>query len=253
MLLSYNVFAFCSRSRSLQCDIPTSEAPCGAWCTHPACICKCILLNPMLDSLLCSVTHISKQGLSCLSEKEASKSRRPSSSTVQSSAKPSSTPPGNGGGGGCRQKHWDQCGGNDWKGCTTCEVCYPPFFQLNMSIPRKLRVQWCLYWSSLHILVNQSRHHGIPSVFEKAFHSRRIYSIFSIFQRKILASILRFFDFTSTCCPITDKSLSIIDLAIQSLYRLPRSGWVHEFFCRYLFQYIHISERISRWIFLRDA
>ncbi|KAF2874984.1 glycoside hydrolase superfamily [Massariosphaeria phaeospora] len=27
-------------------------------------------------------------------------------------------------GGGCTAKHWDQCGGNDWKGCTVCESPY---------------------------------------------------------------------------------------------------------------------------------
>jgi hypothetical protein len=44
-------------------------------------------------------------------------------SSKTSSAKPtSSTPAPGGGGGGCTQKHWDQCGGNDWKGCTTCAV-----------------------------------------------------------------------------------------------------------------------------------
>lgn len=51
---------------------------------------------------------------------------KPSSQTRTSSAKPTSTQ-GNPGG-GCKQKHWDQCGGNDWKGCTTCEsgfTCKP--------------------------------------------------------------------------------------------------------------------------------
>jgi hypothetical protein len=33
---------------------------------------------------------------------------------------PVSTP--GGGNGGCKSKHWDQCGGNDWKGCKICEV-----------------------------------------------------------------------------------------------------------------------------------
>jgi hypothetical protein len=35
---------------------------------------------------------------------------------------PTSTP--GGGNGGCRSKHWDQCGGNDWKGCTICEASF---------------------------------------------------------------------------------------------------------------------------------
>lgn len=52
---------------------------------------------------------------------------RPTSSST-TSQRPSSTP----GGGGCRQKHWDQCGGNDWKGCTTCEVSLG--FRLDLSL-----------------------------------------------------------------------------------------------------------------------
>ncbi|KAF2186921.1 carbohydrate-binding module family 1 protein [Zopfia rhizophila CBS 207.26] len=54
----------------------------------------------------------------------------PNPSTTSTSRPPTSTP-GNGGGGGCRQKHWDQCGGQDWKGCTVCEVGYTTF-----SVPR---------------------------------------------------------------------------------------------------------------------
>lgn len=38
-------------------------------------------------------------------------------STKTSSSKPTSTQVP-----GCTQKHWDQCGGNDWKGCTVCAV-----------------------------------------------------------------------------------------------------------------------------------
>jgi hypothetical protein len=45
----------------------------------------------------------------------------PSSTTIQ---RPPTSTPGNG---GCKQKHWDQCGGNDWKGCKTCEVSIPRF------------------------------------------------------------------------------------------------------------------------------
>ncbi|KAK0117355.1 hypothetical protein ONS96_013186 [Cadophora gregata f. sp. sojae] len=39
-----------------------------------------------------------------------------------------------GGSSGCKSKHWDQCGGNDWKGCTVCESPYtckgvsPPYY-----------------------------------------------------------------------------------------------------------------------------
>jgi hypothetical protein len=40
-------------------------------------------------------------------------------SRTSSTQRPTSTP---GEGGGCRSKHWDQCGGQNWKGCTVCEV-----------------------------------------------------------------------------------------------------------------------------------
>ncbi|KAF2437396.1 carbohydrate-binding module family 1 protein [Karstenula rhodostoma CBS 690.94] len=57
----------------------------------------------------------------------------PPTTTRTTSARPppTSTPgPGN----GCKAKHWDQCGGNDWKGCTVCESPYtckgvsPPWY-----------------------------------------------------------------------------------------------------------------------------
>ncbi|KAF1996707.1 carbohydrate-binding module family 1 protein [Amniculicola lignicola CBS 123094] len=41
---------------------------------------------------------------------------RPSSSSRTSTQRPTSTA------GGCKSKHWDQCGGNSWQGCTVCEV-----------------------------------------------------------------------------------------------------------------------------------
>lgn len=43
--------------------------------------------------------------------------------TSTTTSKPTTTP-GGGGSPGCTRKHWDQCGGNDWKGCTVCEVSY---------------------------------------------------------------------------------------------------------------------------------
>ncbi|KAF2253222.1 carbohydrate-binding module family 1 protein [Trematosphaeria pertusa] len=63
-----------------------------------------------------------------------SSTQRPSS-TRASSARPTSTPgnPGNPGG-GCKSKHWDQCGGQNWNGCTVCESPYtckgvsPPYY-----------------------------------------------------------------------------------------------------------------------------
>ncbi|KAF2831130.1 hypothetical protein CC86DRAFT_341736 [Ophiobolus disseminans] len=58
----------------------------------------------------------------------------PVPSRTSSAARPPTSTPGNGGGGGCKSKHWDQCGGNDWKGCTVCESPYtckgvsPPYY-----------------------------------------------------------------------------------------------------------------------------
>jgi hypothetical protein len=48
------------------------------------------------------------------------RSSQPPTRPTTSQRPPTSTP--GGGNGGCRSKHWDQCGGNDWKGCTVCEV-----------------------------------------------------------------------------------------------------------------------------------
>lgn len=47
---------------------------------------------------------------------------KPSTTLRPSSTQRPTSTPGTGNG-GCRSKHWDQCGGNDWKGCTVCEVC----------------------------------------------------------------------------------------------------------------------------------
>ncbi|CAG8951401.1 hypothetical protein HYFRA_00007316, partial [Hymenoscyphus fraxineus] len=44
---------------------------------------------------------------------------KPTSTKTSSTSKPTSTQ-APGGGNGCKQKHWDQCGGTDWKGCTVC-------------------------------------------------------------------------------------------------------------------------------------
>ncbi|KAF4636721.1 hypothetical protein G7Y89_g1363 [Cudoniella acicularis] len=42
------------------------------------------------------------------------------SKTSSSPSKPTTTTSNGGGNGGCTSKHWDQCGGKDWKGCTVC-------------------------------------------------------------------------------------------------------------------------------------
>jgi len=46
----------------------------------------------------------------------------------------SSSSPG-GPGNGCKSKHWDQCGGNNWNGCTVCEVRHPHFPALYTAVP----------------------------------------------------------------------------------------------------------------------
>ncbi|KAF2634922.1 hypothetical protein P280DRAFT_523583 [Massarina eburnea CBS 473.64] len=56
---------------------------------------------------------------------------KPPTTTRSTTTPPTSTP---GTPGGCKQKHWDQCGGQNWKGCTTCESPYqckgvsPPYY-----------------------------------------------------------------------------------------------------------------------------
>jgi len=50
--------------------------------------------------------------------------------TTSSTSKPTTTS-NPGGGNGCISKHWDQCGGTDWKGCTVCAVILEPFFSFS--------------------------------------------------------------------------------------------------------------------------
>jgi hypothetical protein len=59
---------------------------------------------------------------------------------------PVSTP--GGGNGGCKSKHWDQCGGNDWKGCKVCEVSYRSdaleiVADLDVCCSRRIRARAC--------------------------------------------------------------------------------------------------------------
>jgi hypothetical protein len=78
------------------------------------------------------------------SSRPATASRPLPVSTKVSSATgpPTSTP------GGCRAKHWDQCGGNDWKGCMVCEVSLMSFeagneANVGMWGRRRIRVREC--------------------------------------------------------------------------------------------------------------
>ncbi|KAH7407183.1 glycoside hydrolase superfamily [Cadophora sp. MPI-SDFR-AT-0126] len=63
--------------------------------------------------------------------KPPSTSRTSTRSTTSVRTTSSAAP---GGSNGCKSKHWDQCGGNDWKGCTVCESPYtckgvsPPYY-----------------------------------------------------------------------------------------------------------------------------
>lgn len=54
----------------------------------------------------------------------------PTPNRPSSTQRPPTSTPG-GGNGGCRSKHWDQCGGQDWKGCTVCEVSVRNVFDRN--------------------------------------------------------------------------------------------------------------------------
>jgi hypothetical protein len=68
-------------------------------------------------------------------------------SRTSSTQKPTSAPVG---GGGCRSKHWDQCGGQSWNGCTVCEVIPRQFrlicemkANLGMFISLRIRAKAC--------------------------------------------------------------------------------------------------------------
>ncbi|KAH8687191.1 glycoside hydrolase superfamily [Tricladium varicosporioides] len=66
--------------------------------------------------------------------KTTTTSKPASKTTTSTSKKPTTTSNGGGNNGGCTQKHWDQCGGNDWKGCTVCAAGFqckgvsPPWY-----------------------------------------------------------------------------------------------------------------------------
>jgi hypothetical protein len=76
-------------------------------------------------------------------------------SRTSSAQRPTST---SGGGGGCRSKHWDQCGGQNWNGCTVCEVCVSPavIARLADSAEVAIYVQRCLTALLLPVLMTQS-------------------------------------------------------------------------------------------------
>ena len=67
---------------------------------------------------------------------------RPTSSPAQTttSQKPTTSAGGGGGGGGCTSKHWDQCGGQNWNGCTKCEVSIHFFSKNSMLIKNSRRI-----------------------------------------------------------------------------------------------------------------
>jgi hypothetical protein len=88
-----------------------------------------------------------------------------------STQKPPTSTPG-GGNGGCRSKHWDQCGGNDWKGCTVCEVSVQV---AALGIYADLSLRY-----SLRIHVKAFHHHIIISVC-KAFYLGKVRGIHIVF------------------------------------------------------------------------
>jgi len=80
-------------------------------------------------------------------------------STKTTTSKPTTTS-ASGGGSGCISKHWDQCGGQDYKGCTVCAVTLPPFSYF-ISLPntvhdsdlRLIDVGWICLQSSIPTLL----------------------------------------------------------------------------------------------------
>lgn len=94
---------------------------------------------------------------------------RPSTTTIRTSQRPTSStrpPPTStpgGGNGGCRSKHWDQCGGNDWKGCTVCEVSL-----IDVLASSSTNASMC----SLHIHARAYHHHITINVYKSLSSSR---------------------------------------------------------------------------------
>lgn len=87
---------------------------------------------------------------------------QPPTTIRTSSAAPTTTAgPGN----GCKQKHWDQCGGNDWKGCTVCEVSFLVLHHVCIESEKGLIV-----WCSRRIRARVFRRRGIISVCKKFFY-----------------------------------------------------------------------------------
>lgn len=93
----------------------------------------------------------------------ASPTTRPTTVRTTSTRPPPTSTPG---GGGCKSKHWDQCGGYDWKGCTVCEVS----FLLLLSVDRPLILRLC----SRRIRARES-HHRITISVCRSFLLVRIY------------------------------------------------------------------------------
>jgi hypothetical protein len=118
-----------------------AQAAKGISCTGAALNSSTILKNLQLtgETYYCDGSYVNTPTLGGTSPPRPSRPPRPSTSRPaptprpsttrrpsptpnrpSSTQKPTSTP--GGGNGGCRSKHWDQCGGQDWKGCTVCEV-----------------------------------------------------------------------------------------------------------------------------------
>ena len=89
--------------------------------------------------------------------KPPSTSRTSTTRTTSSVRTTSSIAPG--GSNGCKSKHWDQCGGNDWKGCTVCEV------SLVLLACFEISTDSCLF--SHHTPVKACRRHITTSVYER--------------------------------------------------------------------------------------
>jgi hypothetical protein len=107
---------------------------------------------------------------------QLSTTRRPSPTPVRPSStqRPPTSTPG-GGGGGCRSKHWDQCGGNDWKGCTVCEV--------------SRRYTWLEFVADMKVLSSRRIHARV---------SRRLGTI-SVFRLRVWYIACYLFAFSSSC------------------------------------------------------
>lgn len=110
------------------CDGSIAETHTTAGIPNPHFTQKPTTSKPISTSKVTSTTKPISTSKVTLTTKPVSTSKVTLTTKTISTSKSATTtgPPATtsipGGGNGCTSKHWDQCGGNDWKGCTVCAV-----------------------------------------------------------------------------------------------------------------------------------